>query len=221
MARQSRCGATWNGPAPRSRGSRPPTRPHTVNCSTIGSRWRRSSTRSARTLPASAEIEAQMRAGSLGDRMVEIWRAKAIDVIKERFQDEHVRAFFAWVAFMTLHPLDEPETGLLAFSLVAGRQRFSWILPRGRLDPASAGAAEDHRGERRRDPDLQARDADRRGTRPCRRSRNCRRHRVPSGPRRRVDDPHQATARRSSARITCLATIAPGSPAGSRTSRCS
>jgi len=32
---------------------------------------------------------------------------------------------------MTLHPLDEPETGLLAFSLVAGRQRFSWILPEG------------------------------------------------------------------------------------------
>jgi phytoene dehydrogenase-like protein len=77
------------------------------------------------------KLEAQMRAGSLGDRMVEIWRAKAIDVIKERFQDEHVRAFFAWVAFMTLHPLDEPETGLLAFSLVAGRQRFSWILPEG------------------------------------------------------------------------------------------
>jgi phytoene dehydrogenase-like protein len=77
------------------------------------------------------KLEAQMRSSPLGGRMVDIRGARAIDVIKERFQDEHVRAFFAWIAFMTLHPLDEPETGLLAFSLVAGRQRFSWILPEG------------------------------------------------------------------------------------------
>ncbi len=78
-----------------------------------------------------ATVEARTRASALGQRMVDIRRTTAIDVIRERFQDEHVRAFFAWVAFMTLHPLDEPETGLLAFSLVAGRQRFSWILPEG------------------------------------------------------------------------------------------
>ena len=76
-------------------------------------------------------VEALMRASALGERMIGIRRATAIDIIKERFQEEHVRAFFAWIAFMTLHPLDEPETGLLAFSLVAGRQRFSWILPEG------------------------------------------------------------------------------------------
>jgi phytoene dehydrogenase-like protein len=77
------------------------------------------------------KVEELTRASPLGQRMVDIRRATAIDVIRERFQDEHVRAFFAWVAFMTLHPLDEPETGVLAFSLVAGRQRFSWILPEG------------------------------------------------------------------------------------------
>jgi phytoene dehydrogenase-like protein len=77
------------------------------------------------------KVEALSSASALGQRMVDIRRASAIDVIRERFQDEHVRAFFAWVAFMTLHPLDEPETGVLAFSLVAGRQRFSWILPEG------------------------------------------------------------------------------------------
>jgi phytoene dehydrogenase-like protein len=71
------------------------------------------------------------RAGAMGERMVDIRRSMAVDVIRERFRDDHVRAFFAWIAFMTLHPLDEPETGLLAFSLVAGRQRFSWILPEG------------------------------------------------------------------------------------------
>jgi phytoene dehydrogenase-like protein len=50
---------------------------------------------------------------------------------------------------MTLQALDEPETGLLAFSLVAGRQRFSWILPEGgsiRLPLALARIIEEHGG---------------------------------------------------------------------------
>lgn len=77
------------------------------------------------------ETEHAMRESAMGEAMVAIRRASALDVIKERFREDHVRAFFAWIAFMTLHPLDEPETGILAFSLVAGRQRFSWILPEG------------------------------------------------------------------------------------------
>ncbi len=77
------------------------------------------------------EVAARTRASALGEKMLEIRRRSAIDIIMERFEEEHVRAFFAWIAFMTLHPLDEPETGLLAFSLVAGRQRFSWIMPEG------------------------------------------------------------------------------------------
>jgi phytoene dehydrogenase-like protein len=95
------------------------------------------------------EVAARTRAGAMGDRMVAIRRATALDVITERFEDEHVRAFFAWIAFMTLHPLDEPETGLLAFSLVAGRQRFSWILPEGgsiRLPLALARIIEENGG---------------------------------------------------------------------------
>ncbi len=77
------------------------------------------------------EVDALTRQSALGDEMLAIRRASALDIIKERFREDHVRAFFAWIAFMTLHPLDEPETGLMAFSLVAGRQRFSWILPEG------------------------------------------------------------------------------------------
>ena len=77
------------------------------------------------------EVDAAALQSALGDQMLGIRRASALDVIKQRFRDEHVRAFFAWIAFMTLHPLDEVETGLMAFSLVAGRQRFSWILPEG------------------------------------------------------------------------------------------
>jgi phytoene dehydrogenase-like protein len=82
--------------------------------------------------------------------MQTIRRASALDIITQRFQEEHVRAFFSWIAFMTLQPLDEPETGLLAFSLVAGRQRFSWILPEGgsiRLPQALARVIEENGGQ--------------------------------------------------------------------------
>ena len=96
-----------------------------------------------------AELLARTASGRLGDRGVQIRQATALDIISERFSDEHVRAFFAWIAFMTLHPLDEPETGVLAFSLVAGRQRFSWIMPEGgsnRLPLALARVIEENGG---------------------------------------------------------------------------
>jgi phytoene dehydrogenase-like protein len=96
-----------------------------------------------------AEVELRTQASPLGDKMLSIRRATAVDIVRERFRDEHVRAFFAWIAFMTLHPLDEPETGLLAFSLAAGRQRFSWILPEGgsiQLPRALARDIEEHGG---------------------------------------------------------------------------
>jgi phytoene dehydrogenase-like protein len=95
------------------------------------------------------EVAIRTQAGPLGVRGLEIRRASALDVVVERFKEEHVRAFFAWIAFMTLHPLDEPESGLMAFSLVAGRQRFSWILPEGgsnRLPLALARIIEENGG---------------------------------------------------------------------------
>jgi phytoene dehydrogenase-like protein len=97
-----------------------------------------------------AEVAVRTSVGPMGERMVAIRQATALDIVKERFRDEYVRAFFAWIAFMTLHPLDEPETGLMAFSLAAGRQRFSWILPEGgsiRLPRALAGVIEENGGE--------------------------------------------------------------------------
>jgi phytoene dehydrogenase-like protein len=95
------------------------------------------------------ETAARTVGSKLGQRMLEIRRSTALDIITQRFGEEHVRAFFAWIAFMTLQPLDEPETGLLAFSLVAGRQRFSWILPEGgslRLPLALAAIIEENGG---------------------------------------------------------------------------
>jgi len=96
------------------------------------------------------EVATRTAGSRLGERMQTIRRSSALDIITQRFTDEHVRAFLAWMAFMTLHPLDEPETGLLAFSLVAGRQRFSWILPEGgsiRLPRALANVIEENGGQ--------------------------------------------------------------------------
>jgi phytoene dehydrogenase-like protein len=63
------------------------------------------------------------------------WRRRlamsAWDVIRGEFDDEHVRAFMLWMALMTVQPPDRPGTGLLAYSLVYGRQQHSWTLPRG------------------------------------------------------------------------------------------
>jgi phytoene dehydrogenase-like protein len=74
----------------------------------------------------------------------------AWEVIAARFEDEHVRAFMAWMAFMTLQPVDRAGGGLLAYSLVYGRQRHSWTVPRGgsgALCAALSRLIEDRGGE--------------------------------------------------------------------------
>jgi phytoene dehydrogenase-like protein len=64
-----------------------------------------------------------------------IWlRRNAItawDVIRREFEDPHVRAYMAWQAFQTLVPLDAAGSGVNAYSIVFGRQRRSWSIPRG------------------------------------------------------------------------------------------
>src|SRR3954469_18777181 len=77
---------------------------------------------------------------SLEQRLAEhpkgpIWQRKrmmsAWDVIRHEFESDHVRAFLLWQAFQTLVPIDMPGSGQLAASIVFGRQRRSWTLPRG------------------------------------------------------------------------------------------
>ncbi|MFL5796594.1 MAG: phytoene desaturase family protein [Actinomycetota bacterium] len=73
----------------------------------------------------------------------------AWDVIADAFEDEHTRAFMLWMAFMTVQPIDRPGTGPLAYSLLFGRQRHSWTLPRGgsgALPAALARFVEAHGG---------------------------------------------------------------------------
>jgi len=77
---------------------------------------------------------------SLDERLAEhprgrIWQRRrmmsAWDVIRREFESPHVQAFMLWQAFQTLVPIDMPGSGQLAYSIVFGRQRRSWTLPRG------------------------------------------------------------------------------------------
>jgi phytoene dehydrogenase-like protein len=81
------------------------------------------------------------------------WRRRlamsAWDVIRAEFEDPRSQAFMLWMAFMTVQPCDRPGTGVLAYSLVYGRQQHSWTLPRGgsaELPLALARLIEDHGG---------------------------------------------------------------------------
>jgi phytoene dehydrogenase-like protein len=73
----------------------------------------------------------------------------AWDVIRREFESRHVRAFMVWMAFQTLVPVDAPGSGMLAYSLIFGRQRRSWTIPRGgsgALTEALVHVIEDHGG---------------------------------------------------------------------------
>ncbi len=55
----------------------------------------------------------------------------AWEIIAGTFEDWHVRAFMLWMSFLTLQPPERPGTGPLAYSIAYGRQRHSWVMPRG------------------------------------------------------------------------------------------
>src|SRR2546428_5623159 len=71
---------------------------------------------------ASAAIAA-LEATTKGAEAVR-WRyASALDIVRERFADEHVRTFFLWLSLMTMSHVDQPGTGLLALSIAGGGRR--------------------------------------------------------------------------------------------------
>lgn len=55
----------------------------------------------------------------------------AWEVIHDTFTDWHSRAALLWLAFLTMQPPERGGTAPLAYSLPYGRQRDSWVLPRG------------------------------------------------------------------------------------------
>jgi len=71
----------------------------------------------------------------------------AWDVIRREFEDRHVRAYMVWQAFQTLVPVDAAGSGTNAYSIIFGRQRRSWSIPRGgsgALTQAIVSFLEDH-----------------------------------------------------------------------------
>jgi phytoene dehydrogenase-like protein len=73
----------------------------------------------------------------------------AYDVVRHTYEDPHVRAYVLWQAFQTAQPVDSPGSGLLAYSILAGRQAQSWTLPlggSGALTEALVRCLEDHGG---------------------------------------------------------------------------
>ena len=63
------------------------------------------------------------------------WRRRlamsAWHIIRDAFEDWHVQTYMLWMATQTVQPADRPGTGMLAYSLVYGRQRHSWAVPEG------------------------------------------------------------------------------------------
>ena len=71
------------------------------------------------------------------------------DVVRHTYESPHVQAYMLWQAFQTAQPVDSPGSGLLAYSIVAGRQAQSWTLPlggSGELPRALVRCLEDHNG---------------------------------------------------------------------------
>src|SRR5690348_4760148 len=76
------------------------------------------------------------------------------DVVRHTYESPHVQAYVLWQAFQTAQPVDSPGSGLLAHSIVAGRQQSSWTLPRGgsgELTRALVDCLHAHGGELRCD----------------------------------------------------------------------
>ncbi|MGH3067096.1 MAG: phytoene desaturase family protein [Streptosporangiaceae bacterium] len=82
-----------------------------------------------------------------------IWQRRralsAWDIIRHEFTSRHIRAFMLWMAFQTNQAVDVPGSGLLAYSLIYGRQQRSWSIlsgGSGRLTDALVGYLEQHGG---------------------------------------------------------------------------
>ena len=82
-------------------------------------------------------------------RYAKLSAMSARDVVFERFEHDHVRSFILWLAFATIQDVGRGGTGILPFSVTAGRQEFGWALPiggSGMLPTALARLIEDHGG---------------------------------------------------------------------------
>jgi phytoene dehydrogenase-like protein len=66
-----------------------------------------------------------------GDQWRRRFAMSAWEIIRDTFEDWHNQTYMLWMATQTVQPADRPGTGSLAYSLMAGRQKFSWAIPKG------------------------------------------------------------------------------------------
>lgn len=95
-------------------------------------------------------LDERLAAAGSGVRWRRMVHRSAWDVIHEHFVDDRSRAFMLFLAFMTMQPVDRVGTAPLAHALPFGRQRHSWVLPRGgsqALPDALARCIVDHGGQ--------------------------------------------------------------------------
>lgn len=71
-------------------------------------------------------------AGSADDAAYEALRSRsASEVIAERFASEQARDLLTWLSFATITDVRRAGTGILPFSITAGRSSFGWATPIG------------------------------------------------------------------------------------------
>lgn len=82
-----------------------------------------------------------------------VWQRRSVlsawDIIRHEFTSRHVQAFMLWMAFQTNQAVDVPGSGMLAYSLIFGRQQRSWSIlagGSGRLTAALTSYLENHGG---------------------------------------------------------------------------
>jgi phytoene dehydrogenase-like protein len=87
---------------------------------------------------------------SESDAAYEALRSRsARDVIAERFGSTQARDLLTWLAFATITDVRRPGTGILPFSITAGRSQFGWATPiggSGALPEALVASIESHGG---------------------------------------------------------------------------
>jgi phytoene dehydrogenase-like protein len=82
-----------------------------------------------------------------------LWQRRRVlsawDIVRHEFSSRHVQAFMLWMAFQTNQAVDIPGSGILAYSIIFGRQQRSWSIlvgGSGRLTAALTGYLESHGG---------------------------------------------------------------------------
>lgn len=99
--------------------------------------------------PSEGSVQDEIAKAPNGAEWVRRSLESPLDIIERRFEHPKSRGFMAYLALLTVQPIDRPGGGLRAFSLAYGRQTNSWVLPRGgsgMLPQALAACITDHGG---------------------------------------------------------------------------